>query len=370
MRVLLALIILVLLPSSAMAQAAAYGTIVVLKDRQAGFLEDVRRVSRQVTVVSNGIETPATPGMAVFNGDAVRTTEGTCVVETPAGFRVEIAERSQVRLAPTVLQRLGEVFYSVQGAFRVDVGDVQLLVEGTAFKVSNGLDGAGNLAVTEGTVKAKSPGNEEPAAADTTLDFTQEAAGAVRAMTPQQVAAIQAWRAQRFEPSPVAGLQRNRMHIRFAGGIGRLDEFSWGQFGLEARVRAIGPLWFDLGAELALRPADELGAYETVLALPLHVGARLVADLPGAVFLGGGADFTVAVGEHCVDAPTCRREVTAEPGVRLTMLGGLLLGQNFGVDLEFGGGVTRRRFPPIAGSEPVEVPDPNVRFAVGAFVRF
>ncbi len=365
------LVLALLLPRPALADAAPYGTIIVLKDRQAGFLEDVRKLSREVSVVRAGAEQPAAPGMVLLPGDAIRTAEGTCVIETPAGFRIEVAERSQLRLQPTILQRLGEVFYAVQGAFEVEVGEVQLLVEGTAFKVANGLDGAGNLAVTEGTVKAAAPGGVEPAPAPSTLDFTQDAAGQARAMTPEELAAIEAWRAERFETNPIAGLQRNRIQIRIEGGLSRLDEFSWGRFGLTARVRTIGPLWVDLGGSVALRDADELAAYDTALALPVHLGARLIADLPGAAFLGGGADLTMLVGEHCVDAPNCMREVTAEPGVRLSILGGFLLGRNFGLDVEFGGGVSRRRFPSIDGvADPIESPDPQLRFAVGAFVRF
>lgn len=368
---LLVLLAALLLPSLAAAQANPYGTIVVLKDRRAGFLEDVRKLSQQVSVVRGGQEEPAGPGMVLYPGDALRTAEGTVVVETPAGHRIEVAERSQVRLQPSILQRLGEVYYAVQGAFRVDVGDVQLLVEGTEFKVANGLNGAGNLAVTEGNVTAVAPAGREPAAAATTLEFDQKAAAPARAMTPEELAAIAGWRAERFEPNPIAGLRRNRMQIRLEGGLSRADEFTWGRVGLNARLRTVGPLWVDAGASVLLRDADELLAYDTAIALPVHIGARLIADLPGTAFLGGGADFTMLVGEHCVDAPTCQRELTAEPGVRLSILGGVLLGRHFGADLEFGGGVTRRRFPPITGEgDFVDVPDPQLRFSVGVFVRF
>ena len=368
---MLLLVFALLTPQVAQAQANAFGTIIVLKDRRAGFLEDVRKLSRQVSVVRDGVEEPASVGMRLSSGDAVRTAEGTCVVETPAGFRIEVGERSQLRLAPTILQRLGEIFYSVQGAFRVDVGEVQLLVEGTAFKVANGLDGAGNLAVTEGLVQASAPAGAQAASAPSTLDFTPEAAAPARAMTLEELAAIKTWRAERFESNPVAGLRRNRVQIRLDGGLSRLDEFTWGHFGLAARLRTIGPLWIDLGGSLALRDADELPAWDTALVLPVHAGARLIADLPGAAFLGGGADFTLLVGEHCVEAPTCRRELTAEPGARLSILAGLLLGRHFGADIEFGGGVSRRRFPPLNGAgDLVESPDPQLRFAVSAFLRF
>lgn len=370
-RALLLLILSLLLPSVAAAQADSYGTIAVLKDRQAGFLEDVRKASREVSVVRQGQEEPARPGMTLLAGDAIRTAEGSCVVELSGGGRLEVSERSQLRLQPTILQRLGEVYYSGPGSLRVDVGDVQLLGEGAAFKISSGLDGTGNLAVLDGSVEVRNPAGEHVVAGPSTFDFDQAAATPARPMTPDELAGLTAWRAERFEPRPISGLRRNRAQIRLEGGLSRLDEFTWGRVGLNARLRTVGPLWIDFGASLALRDTDELAAWSTAIVLPVHVGARLIADLPGAAFLGGGADFTLLVGDHCVEAPVCRRELAAEPGVRLSFLGGLLLGRHFGADIEFGGGVSRRRFPPLNGvGELVEVPDPQLRFAVGAFVRF
>lgn len=369
MRLLL-LIAALLLPASALAQAVAYGTVVVLKDRKAGFLEDVQRASGEVTVVRSGQEAPLRPGDVLQVGDAVRTAAGTCVIETPAGWRIEIAERSQLRLAPTVIQRLGEVFYRVTGAFSVRVDEVELLVEGTGFKVSRDMPGAGNLAVTEGRVRAKTPGNEELSEGGQTLDFDQAAAQAARPMTVEELSALDAWRAARFEPSVAGGTRRHRVHVRLSGGLNRLDEFTWGQVGLEGRFRAVGPLWLNVGAAMAARPVDELAAWETAFAMPVHAGLRLLADLPGAGFIGGGADFTLQVGENCIDGAGCVREIDVQPGVLLNVAGGLLLGRFLGVDAEFGGGVTRRRFPAIGeGQEAVVQPDPHFRFTAGIFVR-
>lgn len=372
MRWLLALVAAaLLLPGIAAAQGTPYGTVVVLKDRRAGFLDDVRSRSQQVVIVRSGQEVPATPDMPVFAGDAVRTAEGTCVVQTPEGHRVEVGERSQVKLGPTILQRLGDVFYQVQGAFRVDVAEVQLLVEGTGFRVTSGIQGGGTLGVVEGTVRARGAG-DEVAAAPSTLTFTRDAPGPARALTPEEIAAIAAWRAERFVEQPVAsGTRRNRLQLRLGGGLGRLDEFTWGQFGLAARIRLAGPLWVHLGADLLIRTTDELAGFETAFALPVHTGLRILGDLPRGAFLGGGADLELLVGAQCVDAPTCRRETTVEPGVLGSLVGGVLVGRHVGFDAEFAGGIVRRQF--VADGEDGEalvVPDPRVQFTLGIFGRF
>ncbi len=369
MRLLL-LIAALLLPSTALAQAVTYGTIVVLKDRRAGFLEDVRGASREVTVVRSGQEVPLRPGDVLQVGDAIRTAKGTCVVETPAGWRIEVAEKSQLRLEPTVIQRIGEVFYRVSGAFSVRVDEVELLVEGTGFKVKRDLPGKGNLAVTEGRVRTKTPGNEELSEGGQTLDFDQTSAQLPRTMTPEELSALEAWRAARFEPSVVGGTRRHRAHIRLSGGLEHVDEFTWGEVGLAGRFRPIGPVWIDVGAAMAARPVDELEAYDTAFTVPLHAGVRLLADLPGAGFIGGGGDLTVLVGNNCLDGPGCERGVDAQPGVLLNVTGGLLMGRFLGVDAELGGGVTRRRFPAIGEAQEFVVqPDPQFRFTVGIFVR-
>ena len=137
-----------------------FGQVVVLKDKSAGYFEDVRKVSQQVTWVRGGVEQPLERNTTLRRGDAVRTADGTCVIETPAGWRVEIGERSQVVLEETVLQRLGEVFFLVQGLFSVQVNEVELLVEGTGFKVDANSSGTGTLSVTEGAVRIRAPSGQ------------------------------------------------------------------------------------------------------------------------------------------------------------------------------------------------------------------
>lgn len=374
---LLLLVAAIMLPTPAAAIDPAppttpvYGTIVVLKDRRAGFCEDVRRVSREVTYVRDGTERAATPGLVLYEGDAIRTAAGSCAVETPEGWRVEIGEASQVRLGKTVLQRLGSVFYKVRGAFTVQVDDVQLLVEGTAFRVDRDLAGTGELLVPEGSVKLSGTETEERVAEGHILSFTQAGPDALRSFTGEDLVALEAWRAERFEPSTVAGLRRNRALIRFGGGVAWLDGLnSWGGGFIEGRVRAYGAMWLVGGVGVLARPVDETNAANTALVLPVHVGARFVADLPRSLFIGGGIDFEVLLGSRCEEQTSCVRIFAAEPGALLTASGGLLVSRHFGFDIEFRGGLLRRVLPaPDPSLPPTSVVDPRFDLAVGFFVR-
>ncbi len=348
-----------------------YGTIVVLKDRRAGFFEDVRKISKEVTWVRDGAERPAVPGLVLHEGDAIRTAAGSCVVETPEGWRIEIGEGSQVRLGKTVLQRLGEVFYKVRGAFTVEVDDVQLLVEGTAFKVDRDLPGNGEVTMTEGNLRLKGGDAEERVVAGHALTFSQSGPADLRSLKGEDIAALEAWRAERFEPSVVAGLRRNRVLVRAGGGVAWLDGLnSWGGGFVEGRVRAYGALWLVGGVGVLARPVDESGAANTAVVLPIHVGARLFADLPASLFIGGGIDFELMLGSRCADQLNCGRIFAANPGGVLAATVGMLLSRRVGFDLEFRGGLLRRVLPPVDPSLPATgVVDPRFDLAVGFFVR-
>jgi hypothetical protein len=349
-----------------------YGTVTVLKDRRAGFFEDVQTISREVTYVRDGVERPLTPEMTLYEGDAIRTAAGTCVVETPAGWRVEIGEASQVRLERSVIQRLGEVFYQVMGSFSVQVGDVELLVEGTGFKVTRDLPGNGELIVVEGGVRYRIPNLPgEKVAAGYAFEFTQEAAGTLRGLDPGELDALRAWRAERFEPGGAVGLRRNRVLIRIEGGLTFFDRLQgWGRGGVQARVRAYGPLWIGGGVGVMARLATELPTVPVLLAIPAHVGARFTADLPRSFFITGGVDFTLLVGGQCSDQLTCSRITVVEPGGRVVAGVGLLLSRRVGLDLEFGGGIARFVLPPVDSSiAPTAIVAPQLHLSLGVFIR-
>lgn len=376
---LLALVGSLLLPQAAQAidplppaGTPEYGTIVVLKDKRAGFFEDVKKASVEVTFVRDGVERPVTAQMTVYEGDAIRTAQGACVVETPAGWRVEIGERSQVRLERSVIQRLGEVFYQVSGAFSVTVDDVELLVEGTGFKVTRDIPGNGELVVAEGGVRYRIPSVPgERVKAGHAFEFTQTKAGALRTLEGGDLESLRAWRAERFEPTVAIGLRRNRGLIRLGGGLTFFDGLqAWGQAGVTGRARAYGPLWIGGGAGFMLRRAGSVPGSPMLLAIPVHLGARFLADLPRAFFISGGIDFTILVGERCSNTQDCERVTDVEPGGRLAAGIGLLMSQRVGLDLEFSGGVSRFRLPTAApGGPPTAIVVPQLQLNLGVFVR-
>ncbi len=379
LAVTLGLLAALLLPGAAQALepmppagTAVYGKVTVLKDKRAGFFEDVRKVSREVTFIRDGTERPATPEMSVYEGDAIRVAQGACVIETPAGWRVEIAERSQVRLERSVIQRLGEVFYQVSGAFSVTVDDVELLVEGTGFKVTRDVPGNGELIVAEGGVRYRIPSIPgEKVKAGHAFEFTQTEAGDLRTLEGGELQELRAWRAERFEPSVVAGLRRNRAMIRIEGGLAFFDGLqSWGRGGVAARARAYGPLWIGGGLGVMVRRGADVPTSPVLMALPIHLGARFIADLPRSFFIGGGIDFTMIVGERCSNVQDCERVTNVEPGGRLAADVGLLLSKRVGFDLEFSGGVSRFRLPSAApGDPPTAIIVPQLHLSLGLFIR-
>jgi hypothetical protein len=371
-------------PTAPPAEGPVYGSVVVLKDRRAGFLEDVKpgRPSQELSLVRAGGEIPLVAGQTVYEGDAIRSALGTCVVVTPAGWRIEIGERSQVRLEKGVLQRLGEVFYEVRGQFTVRADAVQLLVEGTAFKVSRDIPGNGELAVLDGRVRMDlaGGGGSAPGATATLPDgateagqarpFTQAAAGEARVLSQVELEEIAAWRAEAFLPAVAAGTRRDRVHVRFSGGISRFDDVGWGRFGLSGRVRLSGPAWLELGADAAVRAVDGVEGVRTAFALPAHLGARFLAELPRSFFISGGGDFTLFLGQRCADASSCRRVFAAQPGGRIALGAGTLIGRRLGLDIEVSGGLLRRTLPPLPGlADELSIPDLQLHLAVGLFGR-
>lgn len=350
----------------------AFGRVEILKDRRAGALEDVRKESSQVSYVRGGSERPMRPGLALHEGDAIRTADGVCVVVSDGGLRVEIGERSQVRLERGVLQRLGEVYYQAPGDLSVRADDVELATAGAGFKLVRDLAGAGQVVVREGEVRVRTPGGESLVEPGSLGSFDQEAAGEVRVASKLELEAIDAWRAARFRPGPAESpTRRDQALIRLEGGVSWFEDLEgWGRGGLEGHIRLHGPLWMATGAAFAGRRGWELEDSPNVFAVPIHLGLRLTGDLPRSFFISGGADFQLVVMGQCDDQTTCTRRTVAHPGGRLLIGGGLLLSRRFGLDLEFSGGVLRRQIPPVLqGGEATDVVDPQFHLSVGFFLR-
>lgn len=348
------------------------GELEILKDRRAGTFEDVETQSQQVSYVRDGSERPAMPGMALHEGDAIRTTDGVCLLATSEGTRIQVGERSQVRLERGILQRLGRVHYVVAGTLSVRVGELELSATAADFEVQSSPQGAGRLLVRRGEVQLGTGGDALAVAAGTMVAFTAEGPAEPEPTIALELTAVEAWRAERFEigpPEPPS--QRERARIRLEGGVSWFEELQgWGRGGLEGRVRLGGPVWISTGAAFAGRRAWELEEAENVFAVPIHLGLRLSGDLPSSFFITGGADFQLVVMGRCDDQTTCSRQTVAEPGGRLLIGAGLLLSRRFGLDLEFSGGVLRRQIPPVVeGGEPTDVVDPQFHLGIGFFLR-
>lgn len=131
---------------------------------------------------------PLRKGDEVQLGDRVLTDEARVRVDLGGGQDLSVREHSEVELHDrSVLQRLGDVYYRVKGAFQVEYGTVQTSVEGTEFAVSGGDEV--QVTVAEGRVRVRNPDGEirlrrwqqgtMPAAGAGAVAFAPEAARAV-----------------------------------------------------------------------------------------------------------------------------------------------------------------------------------------------
>ena len=348
----------------------AFGTIEVLRDRTGGALTIVRKHAREVEVVRNGTPIPATPGMALQLGDAVRCGTGIAGIVTPDGTRIEIGERSQVRIdAGQLTQRLGDVLVETAGSLAVLVGASRIEIDGGATRVTSSLKLQGLVQTLTGTARVIEGDAERALSGGQATDVGTDNAE-VRSLSQTEVDALSEPR-ERFElPEAQPLATPDRAHILLAGGISHLDTSDWGQVDLSARIRLGGPVWLSAGAGLIVRPAEELPGWNTVLALPVRAGVRFVAPLPRSVFLHGGVDFSLLIGERCTSLDGCPRQLSAEPGGLVALGAGVHLHKRLGLQLELGGGLYRRRLPPPGpGLSEVVFPEFQFHGLVGLFVR-
>ena len=352
------------------AEPGSFGTLELLRDRTGGSLIVVRKQSREVEVVRAGQAMPAVPGMAIQLGDAVRCGTGVAAIATLDGGRVEIGERSQVRIdSGRLTMRLGDVFVETPTSMDVVVGDSSITVEAGAARVTSSLQLEGLVQSVDGAVRVVSGDAERR------LDPGQSTEvnigdGAVKTLTADEVAAVVAPREHFVLPEKAPLANPDRVHILFAGGLGLVDRSEWGQVDLSARVRIGGPVWVAFGAGLTIRPAEELPGYSTVLALPVRLGVRFVAQLPRSAYLHGGADLTVLLGERCTSLDGCPRVFSAEPGGIIALGAGVHIHERLGLQFELGGGLYRRRTPPPApGLADLVFPEFQLHALVGVFLR-
>lgn len=116
--------------------------------------------STRAAVLRGEARVPITDGMTLEEGDRVVTDEARVRVLLGRGEELAIREHSDVEVRErTALQRMGEVYYALRGAFTVQFGTVQTTVEGTEFVVS-GEGGRVVVTVVEGRVRVVHPDGE------------------------------------------------------------------------------------------------------------------------------------------------------------------------------------------------------------------
>ncbi len=370
---------LALLLSGPAAAAEAYGTITLVQERRAGFLEETTKPAREVWVVRGGAEPrPAERGAAVFEGDVINTGRGACVVTTSEGWSVTIGEHSTVEIRTTWTQRLGTAIYRVKASFGVRVERVEVLVEGTVFAVT--WDGAaGEVAVTEGAVRVRalpSPdggaiqaGREVLVEAGERVTFTAGAPGEVERMTSQDRRRF--GRQARLLGTANAGAvsRSDRLRVGLGGGTATAQDRSWGTVQLRARLRLAGPIWASLSGGAMMRPLNPTDRRLT-LAFPAALGLHGLTDLPGNATISLGGSFDVLLGERCVEPIACERVVAAEPGATVDASVGVMLGRRLALSAQARvGAALRHEYGPTFTLAPTLVVAPRVDLAAWLELR-
>ena len=155
---LLALLLLVL-PSQAL--AAAWATVERLEVLDDSGRWQVERQSAQATRTRDGATVPVTTGLALEEGDTLRTHGARLRVRYRDGGQLSIQPESELQLQEAgILQTLGQVLYQVEGVFRVRFGAVEAAVEGTRFLVSGQPAGPVTVAVDRGKVWVRAQGQQ------------------------------------------------------------------------------------------------------------------------------------------------------------------------------------------------------------------
>lgn len=115
--------------------------------------------------IRGGEELPLRDGMDLAIGDTIRADLARVEVRYASGERLNLTEGTTVTLTAerSLLQELGEVYYRLRGAFRVEYGTVETVVEGTRFVVVGEGEPAGSIVrvrVDEGRVRVSNGESE------------------------------------------------------------------------------------------------------------------------------------------------------------------------------------------------------------------
>jgi len=361
-------LVLLALPAAATAEEV-YGTLTLVQERRAGYLEEVDEARSEVAVERDGDPLPAARGMTIHHGDILVTGRGSCVVGTAEGWQVTVGENSRVEVRTTWAQRLGTAIYRVRETFSVRVEQIEVLVEGTVFRVTwDGL--VGEVAVTEGAVRLRGEGDlETVVSAGERAAFTATQPGAAEPLSADARSVLADQERRLGTPNGGSRSRAGRVRIGLGGGVSAAQDRTWGAARLRGRFRLAGPLWSSVSGGLLLRPLAPEGDLVT-LAFPLVLGLQVAADLPGGVVGTLGGSLDVLLGERCVEPVNCQRAVVAEPGGTVDLGVGLHIGRWLALSVEARLGASlRHEFGEQFQPSPSRVVSPRLGVAVWWEVR-
>jgi len=117
-------------------------------------------------------------GTVLVPGDRILCTRARVVIRRGDDEYIHVHEGGEVTLTAerSIVQSLGEVYYRVRDAFRVEYGSIETTVEGTRFLVVGGEAGDATVSVDEGIVTVRTPAGAQAVAAGQTLLATPTAA--------------------------------------------------------------------------------------------------------------------------------------------------------------------------------------------------
>ena len=193
-------------------------------------------------LVGEGSEEVLSVGLELEEGARIRTTQARVRIRLKKRGQVVVRPESDVRLDEGgVLQDLGEVFYSVEGAFRVQYRGIEAAVEGTQFVVGPGASPEEvEVAVGEGRVRVASAGQSSLVKGGQSVVVQASAAPPVAMrMAPER---LQAFRSVRKH----LGLPTASLSVLGTGKLPFMEE------GLERGIRVQGRLRLAPGMRLVV----------------------------------------------------------------------------------------------------------------------
>ncbi len=174
-------VVAMVLPAAAWAQAEAVAMVV---DGVAipGFGGEMTELSAGQTTAAalvyneaNPEGAPLGPGTALAPGDRIRCARARVVILRGEDEYIHVNEGAEVILTAerSITQTLGEVYYRVREAFRVEYGSVETTVEGTRFLITGLESGEVAVSVDEGVVSVRTPAGLQKVSAGQTLAAPQ-----------------------------------------------------------------------------------------------------------------------------------------------------------------------------------------------------